>query len=57
MGGRVRAGLLKDFTGIDAPYEAPVAPEVSGNAQGPDGGEALGACLDALRARGVSFPD
>jgi adenylylsulfate kinase len=25
---KARAGALKDFTGIDAPYEAPVAPEL-----------------------------
>lgn len=29
MYAKARAGLIKDFTGIDAPYEAPRSPEVS----------------------------
>ena len=28
MYAKARAGLIQDFTGVDAPYEAPVAPEV-----------------------------
>ena len=29
MYAKARAGLIQDFTGVDAPYEAPVTPEVS----------------------------
>jgi bifunctional enzyme CysN/CysC len=28
---KARSGVLKNFTGIDSPYEAPVAPEITVN--------------------------
>ena len=50
---RARAGLIPDFTGIDAPYEVPAAPEM----RLPAGSRPPDACvrllLDYLRGRGL----
>jgi adenylylsulfate kinase len=50
---KARAGLIKNFTGIDDPYEVPEAPELSV----PTGTQSLEACADQviayLKTRGV----
>lgn len=50
---KARAGEIKGFTGIDAPYEAPEAPEVSVNT----GDQSIEECVDvvvsALRERKI----
>jgi bifunctional enzyme CysN/CysC len=43
---RARAGELKDFTGVSAPYEPPLAPELEVRS----GEQTVAACLDALLA-------
>jgi adenylylsulfate kinase len=50
---KARAGLLKDFTGIDAPYEPPASPELvlKSAEHGPD--ELAEIVLTHLRNRGV----
>lgn len=50
---KARAGLIKDFTGVDAPYEAPAHPEIVVTPVEGDGGRPLRACIDELAARGV----
>lgn len=51
---RARAGLLPQFTGIDSPYEVPLAPEIMVNTEGlsPEQGmqHILEAVLPSLRA-------
>lgn len=47
---RVRRGELRDFTGIDSPYEAPTAPELRINTGECSVDEAVSQLLAALRA-------
>lgn len=50
---KAKAGQLANFTGIDSPYEPPVAPDLaiaSGQLAVADAAEAV---IDALRARGI----
>ena len=48
---RARAGELRQFTGIDDPYEAPLAPEVSCSAESDTVDETVDAILRALLPR------
>ena len=50
-----REGRLLNFTGIDSPYEAPLAPEVR-VAPGTSPEEAAGAILEVVEARGLLGP-
>jgi bifunctional enzyme CysN/CysC len=48
---RARAGEIKGFTGIDAPYEPPAAPEVHVRTSAMSVEEAVAAILDQLEAK------
>ena len=50
---KARAGLLKDFTGIDSPYEAPTATELHLRTATVSPDEAADAVLAHLRASGL----
>ncbi len=50
---KARAGLIKDFTGIDSPYEAPVDPDLVIDTSRSGIGECVEAVLAMLRDRGV----
>jgi len=50
---KARAGLIKNFTGIDDPYEAPVSPEVTVNTETENEDESLGKILKYLETRGL----
>jgi len=49
---KARAGLIKDFTGISAPYEAPVNPEIHIKTDEHDVGQSVRIILDYLTANG-----
>jgi adenylylsulfate kinase len=53
---KARAGQLKNFTGIDDPYEAPLQPELTIDATGTTPQEATLQLLDFLRTKGVLAP-
>ncbi|MGV8987160.1 MAG: sulfate adenylyltransferase subunit CysN [Cypionkella sp.] len=48
---KARAGQLKNFTGIDSPYEAPEAPEITVNTVDLAADEAASIIVDAILAR------
>jgi bifunctional enzyme CysN/CysC len=50
---RAREGTITDFTGIDAPYEAPVGPEVELRPAEHELGELVEMLIEALRDRGI----
>ena len=50
---KARRGELKDFTGIDSPYEAPESPEVRVDTTSMSPEEAAELVVEHLRARGV----
>ncbi len=50
---KARAGLLKDFTGIDSPYEPPVSPELHLQTATLSPDEAAAVAFEHLRAAGV----
>lgn len=50
---KARAGLLRDFTGIDSPYEPPESPEVRLPTASLSIDEATDAVFERLRAAGV----
>ena len=50
---RARRGEIKNFTGIDAPYEAPENPEIRAATEGRSVEESLEDILDQLEARGA----
>jgi adenylylsulfate kinase len=50
---KARAGQLKNFTGIDDPYEAPEKPELTIDATSTSPQEATILLLDYLRAQGI----
>lgn len=50
---KARAGQIRDFTGIDAPYEAPERPEIVLRTAEMDVGACVGICVKELRERGV----
>ncbi|HVX66069.1 MAG TPA: adenylyl-sulfate kinase [Bryobacteraceae bacterium] len=49
---KARAGQIKGFTGIDDPYEAPLAPEVECRTDRESVGESVKKVLEALEGRG-----
>jgi len=51
--GKARRGELKNFTGIDAPYEAPEHPEVRINTTQTGPNQAVDQVIDALRREGI----
>lgn len=50
---KARAGVIKGFTGIDAPYEAPDNPDVYLNTGTMSLEECVNRVIEALRARGI----
>ena len=54
---RARAGLIRGFTGIDAPYEPPTAPDVHLHTDRQALGDEVAAVLAALESRGVLAPE
>ncbi|HRV81300.1 MAG TPA: adenylyl-sulfate kinase, partial [Planctomycetota bacterium] len=50
---KARAGQLKNFTGIDSPYEAPESPEIRVDTASISSEAAADAIIDLLRARGT----
>ena len=53
---KARRGELKNFTGIDAPYEAPFAPEIHVDTSRTSIDEAAESMLEHLRAAGLLAP-
>ncbi|HEX9172084.1 MAG TPA: adenylyl-sulfate kinase [Telluria sp.] len=51
---RARAGLIKEFTGISSPYEAPVEAELCLDSGVQDIGQAVAEVVALLRARGIA---
>src|SRR5262249_8817530 len=51
---KAKAGRLKNFTGIDAPYEAPERPEIHLNTVGRSAEELATLVLDLLKSRGIA---
>lgn len=49
---KARAGIIKEFTGVSDPYEAPHAPEVSIDTGNTHVAEAVARIVDVLRAEG-----
>ena len=50
---KARAGQLKNFTGIDSPYEAPESPELRIDTTALSADEAAARVVDHLRASGA----
>jgi bifunctional enzyme CysN/CysC len=50
---KARSGMLKNFTGIDAPYEAPENPEVRLRTRGHSADELAAVLLDTMRRREI----
>lgn len=50
---KARAGIIKNFTGIDAPYEVPENPEIYLNTGTMSPEECVSKVVDVLRARGI----
>ncbi len=50
---KARAGEIKNFTGIDDPYEAPASPEVHLHSDRMSLDQEVDLILDALRERGI----
>ena len=50
---KARAGLVRNFTGIDAPYEAPVAPEIRLDTAGRQPDQLAEQVVTELRKRGI----
>jgi adenylylsulfate kinase-like enzyme len=48
---KARAGLLKDFTGVDAPYEAPADPDIAIDTETQDIGTSVEQLLAFVVAR------
>jgi bifunctional enzyme CysN/CysC len=51
---KAQAGQIKNFTGIDSPYEPPEAPELHIRTAGRDAEDCAAEVLDRLRAGGIS---
>ncbi|GGJ16629.1 sulfate adenylyltransferase subunit CysN [Neoroseomonas lacus] len=51
---KAKAGEIKNFTGIDSPYEPPEAPELHLLTAGSTAEESANAVLEQLRARGIA---
>ena len=54
---KARAGEIKNFTGIDDPYEAPTNPEVHLHSDKQSVREEVNQILDLLRERGIIKPE
>lgn len=50
---KARRGEIKDFTGIDSPYEAPVQPEITIHSHQASVGEAVEQVLNYLREKNI----
>ncbi len=50
---KARAGEIKNFTGIDDPYEAPLNPEIHLHSDKQTLAEEVEEILNALRTRGI----
>ena len=50
---KARAGEIKNFTGIDDPYEAPAAPEIHLHSDKQTLAEEVETILNVLRERGI----
>jgi bifunctional enzyme CysN/CysC len=50
---RARQGDIPNFTGIDSPYEPPLAPEIRLGTPAPPAGECADSIIDYLRGRGL----
>jgi adenylylsulfate kinase len=50
---RARAGEIKEFTGIDSPYEAPLSPEIKVDTSGADRDAVADQVIDWLAQHGV----
>jgi adenylylsulfate kinase len=50
---KARAGVIKEFTGISAPYEAPEKPEIHIHADQISVEEAVRQILEEIRLRGL----
>lgn len=50
--GKARRGEIKNFTGIDSPYEAPRSPEIDVDTSDVEAADAADRIVDYLRARG-----
>jgi adenylylsulfate kinase-like enzyme len=50
---KARAGLIKDFTGIDAPYEEPEKPELTIDTSQHDLDESVAIIMDYLEINGI----
>jgi adenylylsulfate kinase-like enzyme len=50
---RAKEGKIKNFTGIDSPYEAPENPEVVVRADQGSAEEIAGRIVESLRERGI----
>jgi adenylylsulfate kinase len=53
---QARAGRIRNFTGLDSPYEAPLAPEVRLDTVAHDAAQCAQQVLDYLAARGLLGP-
>jgi adenylylsulfate kinase len=49
---KARAGIIKEFTGISDPYEAPLQPEIVVDTREHSAAEAAALILDCLRSGG-----
>jgi len=54
---KARAGELKEFTGVSAPYEPPLKPEITLNTAELSPGDAAGAVLAYLEQKGLLRPE
>jgi len=52
MYAQARKGLIRNFTGIDDPYEAPLAPELAVDTVSVTAEENAGTIVDLLKSRG-----
>ncbi|MGB2078935.1 MAG: adenylyl-sulfate kinase [Vibrio sp.] len=50
---KARQGEIKDFTGIDSPYEAPTSPEIHLHSEPSNLDELVQTCIQELQLRGV----
>lgn len=54
---KARAGEIKQFTGVSAPYEAPESPELRLDTVSEDAAACAGRIIDLLRQRGAIEPE
>ena len=51
---KAQAGTLRNFTGVDSPYEAPEAPELRLDTAAEDADALAGRVMEALHRRGIA---